>query len=321
MRPTIRPLIFASGLISLFAWLGAEPKPLVRILEENDIRNNSFNKKKIAVHFETQRGNRYLVSVNGKDLPRQNVRLSSENEVNVYKIGGLEAYLQDGSNGVEISVRNHWGDVKKEVDIDIGSVQKSIKGVVFNMCKRAAQDFEQHPERYERIAADIKALNEFVPEEYAIKTVEIPYLGVCICSDVIEKGGTKRAWFSGQTISLGYGMVNFKDFQEVKKRVYHEFGHGAYESLTKKEQTDFEKLHALIEKTDAELFLLFKDGEYGSYKAGGHPQDEASELFASAFMIRLNYDKKFEKRLQQYPEESQDLARKVMAYVEEIVVF
>jgi hypothetical protein len=79
----------------------------------------------------------------------------------------------------------------------------------------------------------------------------------------------------------------YNDHAVIRSVLAHEFGHIHFERLPEALCDTVVKLWGEFERHA--LFYLFRDGEYsGNAKFGGHPHDNPSELFASAFNLFLN---------------------------------
>jgi len=316
----VRKNFLLPGLIALFSIVNSasQQKPLVKILEEDDLRDNSLNKKSVIVHFETEKDNYFQVKIAGKELDKSFVtHESTEERTATYAITGLQKFLVDGNNSLEVIVGNTGKKSSAIVDINIGSATEIIDGFEFELCKRAFDDYKNGKKYHKQIAGKLKELNKLVPKEYQVTTVLIPYVAICECEDKIEKGGTGNAWAREGKIGIGYG--NIKNDRLLRNAIYHEFGHIVYNSFNRwgfiKTKVDFEWTHFQI-TLKPKLFELFQDSNYSFEENAGHPQDNASELFASAFMIRTNYFEEYKQSTKKLSRDDKELTDDVMRAVE-----
>ncbi len=93
---------------------------------------------------------------------------------------------------------------------------------------------------------------------------------------------------SGHTlfISSSYFFL-FNDLHVLRSVLTHEFGHIHYRMLDTTALHSTDRLWNRLQ--EAALFYLFRDGEYsGNAWFGGHPQDNPSELYASAYNLVRN---------------------------------
>lgn len=317
----MRKNILLPGLIALFSMVNSavQTKPLLKILEEDDLINNSLNKKEVFIHFETEPNNSFNIRVGKKYLPNENITEHKSESLNaVYRIKNLNQFLAYGANELEIIVANSSSKTSKKINIDISSEKILIDGLEFELCKRAQNDYKNNAKYHKEIANKINELNKLVPKEYQVKQIAISYLSICECEDHIEKGGTSNAGMRDGKIWIGYGNLKREVF--LRNAIEHEFGHIIYSSLNQwasfKIKADFEWTYFQIQRTNLALFDLFKDSNYSFEKNAGHPQDNASELFASAFMIRRNYFSEYQRHASKLSKEDKEFADDVMNAVE-----
>ncbi|GEM_PF-3912812 len=320
----MRKNILLPGLIALFSVINSatQTKPLLKILEEEDLINNSLNKKEVFIHFETEPNNYFFVKIRGKYLPKEYVKPNyEENKMTTYRISKLNKFLVEGRNELEIIVGAGSAKSSKKIDINIGSEKIFIDGFEFELCKRAAFEYKNGKEYCAKIASQFNDLNKLVPKEYKVTKIFIPYVSTCDCEDSIEKGGTGNAWVNGGRIGIGYGNLKSEIF--LRNAIEHEFGHVVYASLNQwssaKIKADFEWTYFQIAGFHSNLFELFKDSNYSFEKNAGHPNDNASELFASAFMIKRNYFEEYQKRTSKLSKEDKGFADDVMAAVDDVI--
>jgi len=325
----MRQAVFASGLVATFVTLSAvvehtypPAKPRVYILQEADIKDNSFVKKNLGFTFETEQNVTYEVMVN-KCVVEDKYISAGDNQkeggVVTHTVRDIEQYVHAGKNTIEVVVtKESQAPTVKTIVLEIGLEQKVINGVQFKLCKRAVQDYAIHQRDYSDIAEEVKKLNKLMPEGYPINTIAIIYNKPCASEDCnIPVGGTNGAWIENDTVMLGYGVIShFRGTNEVRDALTHEFGHRLHQSLPIADRCEFEWCCWLLQFWRSTI-PLFKDGTYTKDPAAGHPYDSGSELFASAFLISKNYRAEFEKRLTTFPSAEQERAMNVIELVRE----
>jgi hypothetical protein len=101
-------------------------------------------------------------------------------------------------------------------------------------------------------------------------------------------GSFGEAARNGKTIVMSAGyFIAFDDWNILRSVAFHEFGHIAYVLLDSGGKADVETIWNELEASA--LLYLFRDGEYsGNARFGGHPDENPSELFASAFNLLHN---------------------------------
>ncbi len=325
----MRKILFLSSLISLFSL--AEPvqnlmrqKPLVSIVEEEELKNNSFFNKNLKIRFETELKNDCLVKIRGQKLPEENVQFQKHcvhctqpiiegNKIKM-EIADLEDYLQNGMNAVEITAANGRNKTTKKINIEIGGAVKNICGIEFELCRRAEQNYLSEKEKYKKITGELNRLNKMFPKA-EIKKITIQYEHVCgcNCSTYLEKGGSTNAMYDFERIVIGYGNINkCKKRKGIADLIRHEYGHGIFIMANEEFNKKFRNLHTDIKDNHPQIFGLFTESNYVQDKEFGHPQDHPTELFASAFTIKMSHYQEFQKKLQNYTPEEQGAAKKVM---------
>lgn len=338
----MRKLLFTASAISLFTIISAinSPKPSINVIEEEDLKNNSFRRKSLALRFETEPENKYYVKVNGTLLDnlyavrkdpgctcilcsysdeKPKKQLKDTDKIR-YKIKNLEDHIHEGLNTIEITAHNTRKTATKKIELEIGYVKETILGIDFEMCKKAFYDYKNNSENYTKIAREIIKLNKLLDEENTIEKIIIQYEtdeSVCFIANVIEKGGSTNAWFFPGEITLGYGKIAFYGkTNDMINTIYHEFGHALHKSLSEEKQEEMYDHYINIKEHHEPIFDLFKDGNYSEDKESGHPKDGPSELFASAFMINNRYSDKFNEKLKELKPEEQEIAKNIIKFVE-----
>jgi hypothetical protein len=129
--------------------------------------------------------------------------------------------------------------------------------------------------RIEGIRALIDSLNRDLDPWASIDTLAIDH--------TFENFGTAAR--AGKTIFLsGSYFYAFDDPRVARSAVLHEYGHIYYEMLSPERKAVMDTLWR--QTRSAALFYIFRDGEYsGNARFGGHPDESAEELFASAFNL------------------------------------
>lgn len=145
----------------------------------------------------------------------------------------------------------------------------------------------------ERTATLLDSLNQSLPESRWIDTLSIEFaseqFGIAV--------RTGRAIF----LSSGFFFV-YNDFSVLRSILYHEHGHVRYEMLPAEAQTSVEQTWQSLRR--AALLYVFTDGEYsGNAWFGGHPDESAEELFASAFNLFNNKPDELRATLRYVPSE------------------
>ena len=128
------------------------------------------------------------------------------------------------------------------------------------------------------VSALVDSFNSTVGPPYAIDTLSIDH--------ALERFG--EAGQSGHMlfISSSYFFL-FNDLHILRSVLTHEFGHIHYRMLDTAALHSTDRLWNRLQ--EAALFYLFRDGEYsGNAWFGGHPQDNPSELYASAYNLVRN---------------------------------
>ena len=124
----------------------------------------------------------------------------------------------------------------------------------------------------------VDSFNRTVDSRYTIDTVFINHA----VADFAEAGQTGRTLY----ISSSYFFL-FNDTRILRSVLTHEFGHIRYRMLDSASAGHIDALWERLRETA--LFYLFRDGEYsGNARFGGHPEDSAAELFASAYNLVRN---------------------------------
>lgn len=304
-----------------------QQKPLVRILEEDDLLNNSFTKNNLSLTLETEKNNFYEVWVNDVLVEEKEINLHNVDDdagTQAYQVSNLERYVSEGKNSVEFVVETPDGvRAKRIVALEVGLEDVVLDDITLKLCKRAVSDIAENSGRYWVMVRELQALNRMVPAEYRVSTIVVTYNSLDDNEEhSIPKGGATNAWARTDGIYFGFGLINeFSGTQVVPDVVAHEFGHKLHESLPLSSRFFLEwyrvkmfNFYAVLGNTG--LFWLFKDGEYGEMKNAGHPWDSGSELFASAFMIRRNHFDEFLNRLRKFDAGEQKLALDVITIVD-----
>ena len=101
-------------------------------------------------------------------------------------------------------------------------------------------------------------------------------------------GGFGVAARQGKAIVMSAGyFIAFDNADVLRSVVFHEFGHIAYILLDATQKATVDTLRRGLE--ESALLYLFHDGEYsGNARFGGHPGDNPTELYASAFNLIHN---------------------------------
>ena len=124
----------------------------------------------------------------------------------------------------------------------------------------------------------VDSFNSTMDSRHTIDTVFINHA----VADFAEAGQTGRTLY----ISSSYFFL-FNDTRILRSVLTHEFGHIRYRML---DSASAGHINALWERLrETALFYLFRDGEYsGNARFGGHPEESAAELYASAFNLARN---------------------------------
>lgn len=333
----MRPYAIAGLAAILFDCQHAEPrltspsvveqKPLVRILEEDDLLNNSFTKHNLGLTLETEKNNFYEVWVNDVLVEEKEIYAhdpDNESGMRAYRVDNLERYVSKGKNSVEFVVENLNGvRSNKIVALEVGLEDVVLDDITLKLCKRAVSDIAKNSGRYWVIVRELQALNRLVPTEYKVKNVAVTYNCLGDAEEQsIPQGGASNAWATSDGIAIGFGLISeFSGTAVIPDIVAHEFGHKLYESLHLSSRFFLEwyrvkmfNFNALLGDTD--LFLLFKDSEYNGMKNAGHPYDSGSELFASAFMVWRNHYSELKNRINLLDDGEREWALDVLGIVE-----
>jgi hypothetical protein len=101
----------------------------------------------------------------------------------------------------------------------------------------------------------------------------------------------------GRTLYISSSYFYMYASPEVCRSVVtHEFGHRYYDHLTPRGKQAFDSTWAAMQRSA--LFYIFRDGEYaGNARFGGHPEENPTELFASAFNLLRNRPAELASRL------------------------
>jgi len=110
-----------------------------------------------------------------------------------------------------------------------------------------------------------------------------------------ENFGTAAHGAKTLSISSSYFYL-YKSPFVLKSVVTHEYGHVMYRLLDDRQRSQVDSIWLLLR--GSALFYLFRDGEYSlNAKFGGHPEESAGELFASAYNLVNNRNEELEARL------------------------
>lgn len=322
----MRQAVFASTLITLFSFIGQmQPRtpPLVQIIEEEDIKDNSFNKKNLSFRFITDNNCNCAITVNEKSVMDNDVQEITNTQTTLqktYKVQ-LKDYLDDGSNTIELIVEKERMKTTKTMNLEISSAHKTIEGINFQLCKRAFLDYQKSPEQYITIAKEMNRINDFMPVGAKTLTMIIQYEPPCEQIDEIPAGGSQNAWaFQDNALIFGYGIISqFNGTTEPRDTITHEYGHKLYKTLPDSKLKRIDGCYRAINSLEnAEvIFNMFKEGNYTVDKNSGHPAENSRELFASAFLIQMQYQSQFNDCTLFLKEDEQELAHIVMDIVTE----
>jgi hypothetical protein len=151
----------------------------------------------------------------------------------------------------------------------------------------------EYSDDVERTAELLDSLNRSLPPSHWIDTLSIEFSP--------QQFGT--AVRTGKTIYLSSGFYFvYNDFSIIRSILYHEHGHVRYEMLNGETQGEIEQIWQSLRR--AALLYVFVDGEYsGNAWFGGHPDESAEELYASAFNLFYNKPDELRSTLRYVPSE------------------
>lgn len=101
----------------------------------------------------------------------------------------------------------------------------------------------------------------------------------------------------------------------LRSVIFHEMGHALFDALAEREQENFRVLWN--DALENGIIDLFKEGTYPkNLFLLGHPEDDPSELFASALAIVNIYQREFNKRIEERtpPESCRTLVLEISGY-------
>jgi len=162
-------------------------------------------------------------------------------------------------------------------------------------------------------AIKMRGLNRLLPQGTAVGTMQV-------FSTIPGTIGSKAIMPSREILPVLHTVfTSFKTVDENKKAVIdaitHEYGHQLNQLTPADPNVDFD---ALFTRANKEAVIgIFCDGSYSADEQLGHPWDDPSELFASAFTVLTNYPVEFRDRLKNDPfsEEQKALITKLANYV------
>lgn len=133
----------------------------------------------------------------------------------------------------------------------------------------------------------VDSLNKNIPEYLQIDTLSIDHS----FNNIIEAGRKGKTIY----ISSSYFII-YDDISIFRYIIFHEYGHLIYELLDGSIIDELETIWRECKQNA--LLYLFHDAEYsGNARFGGHPNESAEEMFASAFNILNNKKNEFHFRL------------------------
>jgi hypothetical protein len=126
--------------------------------------------------------------------------------------------------------------------------------------------------------------------------LEAPYrLDTLSIDHTFENFGTAARRGNSLFVSSSYFYL-YRSPAVLKSVVTHEYGHVMYHLLNDRQRMEVDSIWMLLR--GSALFYLFRDGEYSlNAKFGGHPEESAGELFASAYNLVNNRNEELEARL------------------------
>lgn len=317
----MRRALFTATLAAFFAFASRyqqREQPFIQVVEEADLKDNSFIQKNLSLHFKTSRNAFYLVKINEQSVSQQDIQ---DTDAQTRKVR-LRNYLNDGENTIEFVVRQRKAQASKKVTLEISDVLERVDGIDFRLCKRANRDYQQSPEQYEAIIRHMRFMNNILPQDAKTTTVRVVYENYCDCDDTIPAGGAQNAWPFGNEIVIGYGILaKYNCATEPRDTITHEFGHKLYKALTDSRRRQIDACYRAIAslKNSETIFDMFKDSNYTADKNSGHPSDNSQELFASAFLIHAQYHQEFLERINLLKEDEQKLAESVVDIITEVL--
>lgn len=173
--------------------------------------------------------------------------------------------------------------------------------------------YEEYGDDVERSAVLLDSLNQSLPPSRRIDTLSIEFAP--------EQFGT--AVRTGRTIYLSSGFYFvYNDFSILRSILFHEHGHVRYEMLPGETQSVVEHIWHSLRR--AALLYVFVDGEYsGNAWFGGHPDESAEELYASAFNLFNNRPDELRATLRYVPPEYYEIvdSLRTAVHVEDLVLF
>lgn len=138
--------------------------------------------------------------------------------------------------------------------------------------------YRDHADAIEALSVLIDSLNTPLAKSNRIDTLSIDH--------TFENIGVAGRTGKTLTLSSSYFFL-YEDYTVLRSVTMHEFGHIHYELLSAAERAEMERIWQVLR--GAALLYLFQDGEYTeNARWGGHPEESAEELFASAFNVVLN---------------------------------
>jgi len=173
--------------------------------------------------------------------------------------------------------------------------------------------YEEYGDEVDRSAILLDSLNQSLPPSRRIDTLSIEFAP--------DQFGT--AVRTGRTICLSSGFYFvYNDFSVLRSILFHEHGHVRYEMLPGEKQSVVEEIWHSLGRVA--LLYVFVDGEYsGNAWFGGHPDESAEELFASAFNLFNNRPDELRATLRYVPSEYYGIvdSLRTVVRVDDLVLF
>ena len=195
----------------------------------------------------------------------------------------------------------------RDLEILLPLLPDSIVGIY--RAYDAGAFYREHGARVSRVVLLMDSLNSCIPAACRFDS---------LCLDhAFENIGQAGRMFRTLAISSSY-FILFPDDKVLRSVVFHEYGHSLFESLGPEARREAALIWEKLAR--ASLLYLFSDSDYShNARFGGHPYDEPSEMFASAFNLFHNNIEQLDARMLYVEDEYTSLVRSLFVLLHEAV--